>query len=159
MIDALGNGLVADIEKMGLPAKRVPADAQIPAGTTVALVDGNVLSIDEGNRTKRVVVGFGAGASKVEASVGLAYLSLQAAPQQLARFHASGNSGYAPGMLATGGAGAAAGLATTAAVSGGTQVIRESNGATVNADAEGISEKIAAQLREIFVKQGWIAAS
>jgi len=159
VVDALSNGLVADIEKMGLAAKRIPADAAIPPEVTAALVDGNVLSIDEGNRAKRVVVGFGAGASKVEASVALSYLSAGTDARELARFHASGNSGYAPGMLATGGAGAAAGAATSVAVSGGTQVIRESNGTTVSADAQGISEKIAAQLREIFVKQGWVAAN
>jgi hypothetical protein len=143
---------------MGLPARRIPANAEIAAGATVALVDGNILSIDEGNRTKRVVVGFGAGASKIAATVGLSYLANAASALPLAHFQASGNSGYAPGMLATGGASAAAGVATTAVVSGGTQVVRETNGATVSADAESISAKIAGQLREIFGKQGWIAA-
>lgn len=159
VVDALSDELVKEIGKMRLSAKRVAADAAITEDGSAALIDGNILSIDEGNRAKRVAVGFGAGASKVEASIALSYLAGQTAPQQLARFRASGNSGYAPGMLATGGASAAAGAATSVAVSGGTQAIRESNGATVTADAGGISKKIADQLRVIFAKQGWIAAN
>jgi len=161
VVDALSNGLVENIDRMGLMARRISADTVIPAGDNAALVDGNITSIDEGNRAKRVVIGFGAGASQVDTRVALTYLATAAAERRLAEFQASGNSGSAPGMAATAGAGAAIGAASTAttlAVSGGTQTIRETQGATVSHDADNIGNKIADSLRTIFVQQGWIAA-
>jgi hypothetical protein len=159
VVDALSNSLVEEIDKMGLTAQRVAANTDIGTPQTAALIDGNVLSIDEGNRAKRVAIGFGAGASEVKASVALSYLAPQTAARQLAQFHAEGSSGYAPGMLATGGASAAVGAGSTLAVSGGTQALRETNGATVSSDADNISKKIADQLKPIFIAQGWLAAN
>lgn len=159
VVDALSDTLVADITKMGLTARRISADTVLPAGENAALVDGNIVSIDEGNRAKRVVIGFGAGASKVDAKVALTYLA-PAAEQRLAEFQASGNSGSAPGMAATMGAGAAVGAASTATsavASGGVQTVRETQSATVSHDADNIGAKIAEALRPIFTQQGWIA--
>ncbi|HVJ44095.1 MAG TPA: DUF4410 domain-containing protein [Dongiaceae bacterium] len=162
VVDALGNTLVDAIARMGLTARRISADTVVPAGDNAVLVDGNIVAINEGNRAKRVVIGFGAGASTVDVRVALTYLAAARAEQRLAGFQASGSSGAAPGMLATGGAGAAVGAASTAttvAVSGGTQAIRETQGTTVSHDADNIGDKIAAALKPIFIKQGWIAAN
>lgn len=162
VVDALGNTLVDAIAKMGLSVRRISADAVIPAGDNAVLVDGNIVAINEGNRAKRVLIGFGAGASTVDTRVTLTYLAAAQAERRLADFRASGSSGAAPGMVATGGAGAAIGaasIATTAAVSGGTQAIRETQAATVSHDADDIGDKIAAALKPIFIKQGWIAAN
>lgn len=160
VVDALSNTLVEDIAKMGLTTRRISADTVVPAGDNAVLVDGNIVSINEGDRAKRVVIGFGAGASTVDARVALTYLAAAQAGQRLADFRASGSSGAAPGMLATAGAGAAIGAASTAAtvaVSGGTQTIRETQSTTVSHDADNIGDKIAAALKPIFIKQGWVA--
>src|SRR6185369_11838242 len=142
------------VGKMGLPAQRISADTTIPPGQNAVVINGNITSIDEGNRAKRVVIGFGAGASDVKASIRLDYLpgtaGEAAAEQQLAQFQANGTSGHAPGMAATAGAGAAIGAASTAttvAASGGTQVLRETQGATVSHDADDIGVKIADALK------------
>jgi hypothetical protein len=161
VVNALGDTLVEDIGKMGLTARRISADSVIPTGENAALVDGNIVSIDEGNRAKRVVIGFGAGASNVETKVALTYLAAATGERRVAEFQASGNSGAAPGMAATMGAGAAVGaasMATSAAVSGGTQTVRETRGTTVGHDADNIGNKIAQSLRVIFAEQGWVAA-
>lgn len=161
VVDALSNSLVADIAKMGLTARRISADTVIPAGENAALVDGNITEIDEGNRAKRVVIGFGAGASRVDTRVALTYLAPATAERRLAEFQASGNSGKAPGMAATMGAGAAVGaasVATSAAVSGGVQTVRETQSTTVSHDADDIGNKIAESLRTIFAQQGWVTA-
>jgi hypothetical protein len=157
VVDAIGNTLLQEIQAMGLPAERIGADATVPPSSRVALVDGNVLEINEGNRAKRVVIGFGAGASDVKTSTALAYLAPMTPPREIATFQASGTSGYAPGAAVTGGAGAAAGAATSVAVSGGVQAYREKNTATTAADADDIGKKIAEQLRQQFIAQGWVA--
>jgi hypothetical protein len=159
VIDALSNGLVEEIDKMGLTARRVAANDDVSATAATVLIDGNIVSINEGNRAKRVVIGFGAGASDVETSVVLSYVAPQAITRQLARFQAKGSSGYAPGMLPTAGVGTAVGAASTVAVSGGTQAIRETQGATVSHNADDISGKIADQLRAIFAEQGWVTTN
>lgn len=162
VVDALSNSLVEDIAKMGLTARRISTDTVLPAGENAALVDGNITAIDEGNRAKRVVIGFGAGASQVDTRVALTYLAPATAEQRLAEFQASGNSGAAPGMAATMGAGAAVGaasVATSAAVSGGVQTVRETQSTTVSHDADDIGNKIAGSLRAIFAQQGWVAAN
>lgn len=157
VVAAISNTLVQEIQAMGLPAERIAADATVAPSSRVALIDGNVLDINEGNRAKRVAIGFGAGASDVKTSTALAYLAPMAPPREIATFQASGTSGYAPGVVVTGGAGAAAGAATSVAVSGGMQAYREKNTATTSADADDIGKKIAEQLRQQFIAQGWIA--
>ena len=159
VVAAIGDTLVREIQAMGLPAERIAADASVPPDARVALVDGNVLSIDEGNRAKRVAIGFGAGASEVKTSTALAYLAPATAHRELASFQASGSSGHTPGVVTAGGIGAAAGVAGSAVVSGGAQAYREKIGATVSADADDIGKKIAEALKQQFQRLGWVAAN
>ena len=52
---------------MGLTAER---GSTVPAGTQNALlIKGQLVSIDEGNRTVRLIIGLGAGRSDVRAHV------------------------------------------------------------------------------------------
>ena len=65
--DAIADKLVVEIRDMGLRAERGSA---LPAGTQNALlIKGQLVSIDEGNRTERVIVGLGAGRSDVRTQV------------------------------------------------------------------------------------------
>ena len=81
------------------------------------MVSGNILSIDQGNRTRRNVVGFGVGESKVTAKVNVYIQAPGEAPRLLQSFNADSESGKKPG-LAVAGVGAAAGSAATAAADG-----------------------------------------
>jgi Domain of unknown function (DUF4410) len=65
--DAIADQLVVEIRDMGLRAERGSA---LPAGTqNAALIKGQLVSIDEGNRTERVIIGLGAGRSDVRTQV------------------------------------------------------------------------------------------
>src|SRR5258706_12513483 len=57
--------LVKEIIALGLPAERAPQSSSVPDRTLA--VDGQFVSIDEGNRARRMVVGFGAGGTDVTA--------------------------------------------------------------------------------------------
>jgi hypothetical protein len=61
--------LVADLQHDGIDARRLPGDAPLPAQGW--LVRGVFLSVDEGNRVRRAVVGFGAGQGKIELAVAI----------------------------------------------------------------------------------------
>ena len=54
----LADELVVRITELGLPAQRASRDTYVPSGAVV--VAGHFVDIDEGNRARRLIVGFGA---------------------------------------------------------------------------------------------------
>ncbi len=151
--DAIANNLVTEIRDLGLAAERGSA---VPAGTQHAvLIKGQLISVDEGNRTERVAIGFGAGRSDVRADVQV-YEATATGRQLIDQIEVNAKSGLTPGMAETMGAGALAGhLLVSAAVSGGLHVVSESVGANVVADADRAAKGIAKQLAGLFAQQGW----
>ena len=59
--------LVKEIRKLGIPAE--PAAAATPVAGPSLSIEGHFVSVDQGNRLRRMVVGFGAGASEVRTLV------------------------------------------------------------------------------------------
>ena len=68
--DLMADTLVDDLTKAGLAARRVPAALLTPAGAGW-LVRGTFLQVDEGNRLRRAVVGFGAGETHMQVAVAI----------------------------------------------------------------------------------------
>jgi hypothetical protein len=62
IVDGFSESLVKDLQKTGLPVSRGVA-GDLPPDYSLA-VQGDFLLIDEGNRTRRMVIGLGTGASK-----------------------------------------------------------------------------------------------
>ena len=118
---------------------------------TGLIVSGQFVSIDQGNRTERVMIGLGAGRSDVR--VRAQVFDVAAGRRTLAdEIEVDAKSGLQPGMAETMGAGALAGHFVTATlVSGGLQVADEA----VVADADRASKGIAKQLASFFARQGW----
>jgi hypothetical protein len=111
-------------------------------------IGGHFISIDEGNRTERAVIGLGMGRTDVEAEV-MVYQNAQLVEQ----FETEAKSSRKPGMAETMGVGAAAGnLAIAAAVSGAAAVGSEAFSANVEADASRTAKKLAKQLEVFFVR-------
>jgi hypothetical protein len=151
--DAIAKHLVVEIRDMGLQAER---GSTVPAGTQNAvLITGQLISIDEGNRTERVIVGLGAGRSDVRAHAQV-YEVTPAGRQLIDQIEVDGKSGLTPGMAETMGVGGPTGhLLVSTAVSGGMHVVSESMGADVVADADRSAKGIAKQLAALFAQQGW----
>jgi hypothetical protein len=150
----LSEELVKKINAMGLHAQRV-AGAPMTWGDAV-LIEGQFLSIDEGNRTERTVIGLGAGRTTVQALVQV-YQTGPTGMVRLEEFATTARSGYKPGAAETMGMGAAAGtLAVSAAVTAGGAIASEALGANVEADARRTASDVAEQLQSFFAQQGWI---
>src|SRR5574341_284222 len=66
--DALSKELVKEIQSLGLPAERFGVESISYRGN-IMRIEGQLLSIDEGNRTERTMIGLGAGRSEVDAHV------------------------------------------------------------------------------------------
>jgi hypothetical protein len=153
VVDAIADKLVTEIRDMGLQAER---GSSVPAGVQNAvLITGQLVSIDEGNRTERVVVGLGAGRSDVRAHAQVYDVS-SAGRQVIDQIEVDAKSGLTPGMAETMGVGGLTGhLVVATAVSGGLHVASESMGANVVADADRAAKGLAKQLAGLFAQQGW----
>jgi hypothetical protein len=157
VVRKLTAALVQQLNTTGIPTSPSSALPMLAPGYTSLVVSGKILSIDEGNRTRRIIVGFGAGQSKVTAEVDICFATPGTAPRLLQSFTADSESGRKP-RLAVAGAGAAAGsVATAAAVGVGGTVASEKFGASVEDSAGRMGKEIADTLRNYFVSQGWAA--
>ncbi|MGH7211557.1 MAG: DUF4410 domain-containing protein [Acetobacteraceae bacterium] len=148
------DSLTQAIGRMGLPVQQ--ATSRPPARPYVE-VRGRVISIDEGNRTRRTAIGFGAGQSNVRAMAQVLYVAPGAAPRLLQTYDASSNSGHTPG-LAVGAASAAGGNAAAAAANGGMNLVNAGR-AGVGAEAKRLGGRMAVNLGTLFAEQGWIPQS
>ena len=152
---SISTAMLDNLAKMGLPAVRV--ERGTPVQPEELLIEGQILKIDEGNRTRRLAVGFGAGESSVEAEAQIYYGRPVGAPQMLQTYDADANSGRKPGM----------GVGAASAIGGGSDVPAALSGATgVHGEAQGVvgegqhlADRLSYNLGEFFVQQGWIAAS
>lgn len=152
--DAIANALVKEIQARGLAAMR---SNQLPllSETDRLVVVGRILSIDEGNRTRRNVVGLGAGRSSVKARTEVYYVARGGAPQLVESYDTTAESSRKPGAAETMGVGAASGrVASSAAVTAGTGAVPALSG-DVEADGTRMGQAIAKQLSGFFTSQGW----
>jgi hypothetical protein len=150
----LSEHLVAEIRRMGLPVQRTSAPP--PSWGRSVMIKGAFLSIDEGNRTERLVIGLGAGRSDVRIAASVLE-ALSPGSRVLEQFEVDAKSGRRPGMAETLGFGAAAGhIASSTIVSVGGGAVSEAYGATVEADAQRGAKGLADQLKPFFASKGWI---
>ena len=96
---ALSGSLVKELEQLGLPVEQASSET-MPTATTV-VIHGQFLTIDEGNRLRRMVIGFGVGGTDLRTKVQV-YQGTEAAPLLLEEFEASAESSKKPGMGADG---------------------------------------------------------
>jgi hypothetical protein len=152
---AVSKTLVQEIQKLGLPA--VQGDATTTTGGSALTVTGQLLSIDEGNRTRRNLIGLGAGKSSVQADTQLYYNYPGRQAQFVTSYQADSDSGRKPGAAETMGVGAATGAATRmAATSAGASAASETMSADVDDLGAKMAKAIAKQLAQFFASQGWI---
>ena len=151
--DALAEEVVDGLKPLGFVIERVGRETKATGSDLV--VDGQLLTIDEGNPLRRLVVGFGTGASLVESQVQL-YQGQEG--RKLMEFTTQSDSGKMPGAAATLGVGAAAqggvtaGMAVANAAVSGVKTYKSD----VARMAAASGDQVARYLSEYFAKQGWI---
>jgi Domain of unknown function (DUF4410) len=121
------------------------AEGAIP--TYMMLVHGEFTAINEGNRSKRVMVGFGRGASAVQAHVTVSPTT-EVQPIVLSEFNLKSESGKRPGAAATMGIGSAAIGVATGSVG--------DKRATLEADASRMAKAVAKQIETVMATQKWL---
>jgi hypothetical protein len=128
-----------------------------PTGSNVLIIDGQFTDISEGNRLRRMIIGLGAGASKVD-SVVQVIQKTDEGTNEVMDFSTSADSGYMPGVGITGPAGAAAGGAAAAATLGvnvaasGVKGVTSSTGFLVDKT----TNQIVQMVTNYYNRQGWM---
>ncbi len=150
---ALAEELVRGLRDLGFVVERRPRGT--PIRRHQLLIDGEFLDVDKGNRLERLVIGFGAGASKVDAEVHVYY---GVSRRKVLDFRTHADSGKMPGAAATIGAGAAVGVgitAATVAASAAEGAVKEYQSELMRMGRHSADQAVA-YLSEFFAKQGWI---
>ncbi len=161
--------LVKEINRLGMPAEHLKGGALPETGDLV--IRGAFVTIDPGDRLKRMLIGFGAGAGELKTFVEVYRLTAEG-PRPLVTEEIKATGGRMPGMLvsiaaaiaagpaglsvgaaAAAGPGAAAGQA--AAVSGSVNVAKEIGPESLGAAAKGTAKEIAKALSQTFSRHGW----
>ena len=153
--NVLAEELVNQFEQRGFTAQRA-TKAEPPPTRTLA-IEGQFVTIDEGNRLRRMVIGFGVGGTKCVHRC----KPLSARPPAVCCWRNSSqmpkvrkNPGMGP-MVGVGGAVSSVG--TAAVLSTGVGAVTELD-QTVEGDARRTAQEIAKQLSVFFAKEGWITA-
>ena len=140
--------VVNDLKKLGYESIVASADYRPPTGSLT--VEGQFFSIDQGSQRRRMIIGFGMGASQVRVLV-QAFENTATGPQLVEDFYATVESSRRPGLGPMAGAGAAViGKATSGALG-----VLGGNEQSVEADARHLADSITQELRGFFSKQGW----
>ena len=152
--EAIATQLVEQILDMGMLAKRASAGTEPQINDLV--IRGYLISVDEGNATKRVAIGFGSGASELSVAVE----GFQMTAQGLRKL-GSGNVG-AGGGKSPGAALGVVGLIATANPAGlivgtGAKAYGEYSGSSkIEGRAKATAKEIADVLKKRFQEEGWI---
>lgn len=146
--------LVKAIHGMGMPAVRAGKET-IPE-TNDALIRGYLLSFSEGSTAKRMTIGFGSGASKLQVAAEGFQVTAQGL-RKLGSGTVDAGGGKGPGAAL----GAAGWIATAnpagLIVSGGMKIYGEASGkAKIGGRAQQIVKEIADRLKVRFEEFGWI---
>jgi hypothetical protein len=118
---------------------------------------GQIVAINEGNRTRRLILRFGAGQTRVDADVQVYNGQGESPRRPIQSYNAEANSGHRPGL----GVGAASegemGSVGPGVVSGVLGLHSEKQG--VAGEAERLGNRFAYNLEEFFVRERWILSS
>ena len=94
----LADVLAAELEDRGIVTSRQSGEVVVPQG--LMAVGGQIVTVEEGSRAKRLFIGFGSGKSQLT-SVAQLYGHTQQGPTPLWEYQNTAASGAKPGVLTT----------------------------------------------------------
>jgi hypothetical protein len=147
---AFAKTLASELQKNAhIPTQKAPTVGTAPSGPYFA-IDGEFLAINEGDEAKRILVGFGRGASDIKTHVTISSVA-QGHTTKVLEFDLSSQSGKKPGAIASLGVGSLA----VGAVAGGVGDRKS----TVEADASRMAKLVAKQLETFMANQKWTTSA
>jgi hypothetical protein len=151
----IAHDLAGDIRGMGLSAIHAGSGSVPQVGDGV--IRGYLISVEGGSTVKRFVIGFGAGASEMDALVE-GYAVTPQGWRKLGSGTLSSSGNKMPGMVVPAAVAIATGSPIGLIVMGGAKVYGEASGKnTLEGRAKATADAIAEQLKIRFRDRGWIS--
>ena len=145
----LAEELVKELRKEGIAAVR--PGSQVSPSSSTGFLTGQFVTIDQGNQTKRNMIGFGLGGTELRTRI-----QLSQGGQLIAEGETATKSSLKPGMLVSAGAAGAAQSVVPLVVGGAAVVVSENFTATVEADASRTAKEIAKRMKKAYQDRGWL---
>jgi hypothetical protein len=147
----LQSALTKRLTQAGITAEAyAPGMGRAGAATLHVAITGAV----PGNTAERILIGFGVGQAKLQASAELETVKVPPG-QSMTNFVVSSNSGYQPGMIMPAGVAAATGNVIHFAIGGGIKLATSSHGG-MSAVVDETTRAITGQLEKYYQQVGWI---
>ena len=143
--------VVEKLEAVGITARRATDSTPVPLHALV--VKGQFVTIQEGSRAQRMVIGFGAGSPLLRVEVQL-YQMMGNGLQRISEVEGQARGSRMPGMALPGGVAAATGFLVPVFVKGGLTTVREVR-ADIQADIDRLAERFAYKTVAFYYRQGW----
>jgi hypothetical protein len=147
--DRLSEDLVAELRKAGIAATR--AGSQVQPSDTTALLTGQFVTIDQGNQSKRLWIGFGMGGTELRTRIEIVQGGTLVAVGETAT-----KSSMKPGLLVSGGLAAGAESAVPLIVGGTAHTVSETVRGTIEADAGRTAKEVAERVKKAYQERGWL---
>jgi hypothetical protein len=146
----LSEKLVEELNKAGIVA--VHAKMAAAPSPTSAILTGQFVTVNQGDQTARIWLGFGFGGSELQTR-----MQVVQAGKIVAQGETRTKAAVKPGMLTSLGVGAAAGtVGTSAAVGAAGAGFSETFLANVEADASRTAAEVTKRIKKYYVERGWL---
>ncbi len=119
------------------------------------MITGQFVTVDEGSRAGRVLIGFGKGSGELRTHVE-GYLVEQGGHRLLGSREIKAEGGKTPGLIAPAIGAVAMSNPVGLVVGGVLAITKETGPETIEAAAKRTAEEIAGELKKAFKKQGWL---
>lgn len=97
---AFSKQVVADLKKTAIPISESPLGTNVETPVGTLIIRGNFLTVKQGNKTTRMMIGLGRGAGDVKAHVVISLITVTG-PLLLSEFQVDAASGKKPGAVET----------------------------------------------------------
>lgn len=143
--------VVAKLRERGIHAQRATASTTVPLHAIV--VKGQFVTIDEGSRAKRMLIGFGAGSTELRARAQV-YQMTESGLRLISEGEGGAHGSKMPGVAGPAAVAGATGQVAGVAIAGGMSVAREVK-AELRPDVERLAEQFAERAVASYKRQGW----
>jgi len=145
--------LVRGMAKLGIVTWFATPKTTVPMNAIV--VKGQFLTIDEGSKVKRTMIGFGAGAEEVRVRVQV-YQMTETGLQRISEAEGEAHGRKTPGVLGPAGIAAGTGMVVGVVVAGGMNIKSEVFDSSMDTTLNNLVEQFTENAARFYKRQGWL---
>ena len=145
--------LFKKVKELGIPTRLATPDAKVPLNALV--VKGQFLTIDEGSRAKRVIIGFGAGAEEVRVMVQV-YQMTETGLRRISAAEGEAHGRKTPGIAGPAAVAVGGGMVVGAVVAGGMNLKSEAIDGSMDTTLNNLVEEFVENAARFYKRQGWL---